>query len=184
MLHKAAKGELRQGLPVGFVYDEADHVVLDPDEAVVESIATVFRRFDELGSARQVMLSLLEDNLLIPRRPSGARRVSWAPASYPAIHDFLTNPTYAGAFVFGRRRDEKRLDANGRLTKRTAQLPRSEWAVLIPDHHPGFLTWERYEAIQAGCGPTGDRRAVTAAERCEKERRCYRAGSAAGAADG
>src|SRR5271170_5375161 len=36
LLHKAAKGELRQGLPVGFVYDEADRVVLDPDEAVVE----------------------------------------------------------------------------------------------------------------------------------------------------
>ena len=148
LLHKAAKGELRQGLPVGFVYDEADRVVLDPDEAVVESIAVVFRRFEELGSARQVMLSLLEDNLLIPRRPTGSRRICWAPASYPAIHDFLTNPAYAGAFVFGRRRDEKRLDANGRLIKRTRELPREEWAVLIPDHHPGFVTWERYERTQ------------------------------------
>ena len=71
LLHKAAKGELRQGLPVGLVYDEADRVVLDPDEAVIEAIATVFRRFDELGSARQVMLSLLEDNLLVPRRSTG-----------------------------------------------------------------------------------------------------------------
>lgn len=123
LLHKAAKGELRQGLPVGFVYDEADRVVLDPDEAVVESIAAVFRRFEELGSARQVMLSLLEDNLLIPRRPTGSRRIRWAPASYPAIHDFLTNPAYAGAFVFGRRRDEKRLDADGRLMKRTWSFP-------------------------------------------------------------
>ena len=113
--HKAAKGELRQGLPVGFVYDEDDRVVLDPDEAVVEAIATVFRRFDELGSARQVMLSLPRTTCCIPRRPTGARRVPWAPASYPAIHDFLTNPTYAGAFVFGRTRTEKRLDANGRL---------------------------------------------------------------------
>jgi DNA invertase Pin-like site-specific DNA recombinase len=148
LLHKAAKGELRQGLPVGFVYDEEDRVILDPDEAVIESIATVFRRFDELGSARQVMLSLLEDNFLVPRRPTGARRVSWRPASYPAIHDFLTNPTYAGAFVFGRRRDEKRLDANGRLIKRTRELPREEWAVLIPEHHAGFVTWERYVRIQ------------------------------------
>jgi DNA invertase Pin-like site-specific DNA recombinase len=146
--HKAAKGELRQGLPVGYVYDESDSVVLDPNEAVVESIATVFRRFDELGSARQVMLSMLEDNLLIPRRPTGTRRVSWAPASYPAIHDFLTNPCYAGAFVFGRRRDEKRLDQNGRLVTRTRELPRSQWEVLIPDHHPGFVDWERYVAIQ------------------------------------
>ena len=49
LLHKAAKGELRQGLPVGFVYDEADRGGADPDEAVVEAIATVFRRFEELG---------------------------------------------------------------------------------------------------------------------------------------
>jgi DNA invertase Pin-like site-specific DNA recombinase len=148
LLHKAAKGELRQGVPVGFVYDADDHVVLDPDEAVVAAIATVFRLFDELGSARQVMLSLLEDNLLIPRRRAGSKRVNWAPASYPAIHDFLTNPAYAGAFVFGRRRDEKRLGPDGRMVKRTRELPREEWAVLIPEHHPGFVTWERYVAIQ------------------------------------
>ncbi len=146
--HKAAKGELRQGLPVGFVYDMEDRVILDPDEAVVESITTVFRRFDELGSARQVMLSLLEDNLAIPRRPTGARRITWAPASYPAIHDFLTNPAYAGAFVFGRTRTEKRLDSAGRLVTRTRMLPREEWPVLIPDHHPGFISWERYERTQ------------------------------------
>jgi DNA invertase Pin-like site-specific DNA recombinase/transposase-like protein len=148
LLHKAQKGELRQGLPVGYVYDESGFVTLDPDESIVESIAVVFRRFEELGSARQVMLSLLEDNLLIPRRPAGSRRIRWTPASYPAIHDFLTNPAYAGAFVFGRRRDEKRLDPDGRLVKRTRELPRDEWAVLIPDHHAGFITWELYERTQ------------------------------------
>ncbi|MGH9092408.1 MAG: recombinase family protein [Acidimicrobiales bacterium] len=146
--HKAAKGELRQGLPVGFVYDEDDRVVLDPNEAVVEAIATVFRRFDELGTGRQVLLSLVGDNVIIPRRPNGARRVTWAKATYPAIHDFLTNPAYAGAFVFGRTRTEKRLGQSGRIVVRTRQLPRDEWEVLIPDHHPAYITWERYERIQ------------------------------------
>src|SRR4029077_20157548 len=56
--HKAAKGELRQGLPVGLDYDEDDKVVLCADEAVREAITTVFRRFDELGSARQVLIRL------------------------------------------------------------------------------------------------------------------------------
>jgi DNA invertase Pin-like site-specific DNA recombinase len=41
--HKAAKGELRQGLPVGLDYDENDKVVLCADEAVREAIITVFR---------------------------------------------------------------------------------------------------------------------------------------------
>ena len=126
----------------------SDRVVLDPDEAVIEAIATVFRRFDELGSARQVMLSLRGDGVLIPRRPTGAKRIGWAPATYPAIHDFLTNPAYTGAFVFGRTRTEKRLDAAGRLVSRTRLLPRDQWQVLIPDHHPGFVSWERFEQIQ------------------------------------
>ncbi|MFN2536924.1 MAG: recombinase family protein, partial [Mycobacteriales bacterium] len=147
--HKAARGELRQGLPVGFDYDPDDKVVMTADEAVVEAIAVVFRRFAELGSARQVLLSLREDGLLLPRRPSRTGRVHWAPATYPAVHDFLTNPTYAGAFVFGRNRTEKRLDANGRLIVRTVALPREEWAVLIPEHHPGFVSWEAYEANTA-----------------------------------
>src|SRR6266853_870259 len=34
--HKAAKGELQQGLPVGFNYD-ADGVIMDPNEAVREA---------------------------------------------------------------------------------------------------------------------------------------------------
>ncbi|MGH2667764.1 MAG: recombinase family protein, partial [bacterium] len=146
--HKAAKGELRQGLPVGFDHDEAGNIVLSPDEAVVEAISAVFVRFDELGSARQVLLSLLEDGLLVPRRPTRKGRVVWAPATYPAIHDFLTNPVYAGAFVFGRTKTEKRVDANGRLVMRTRQVARDEWEVCIPDHHPGFVTWECYEANQ------------------------------------
>jgi len=47
--HKAARGELRQGLPVGFEHDDDDKIVMTADEAVVEAIAVVFRRFAELG---------------------------------------------------------------------------------------------------------------------------------------
>ncbi len=149
MRHKAERGELRQGLPVGFDYDHDDKVVISADEAVAEAIATVFRRFVELGSARQVLLALREDGLLLPRRPARTGRVHWAAATYPAVHDFLTNPCYAGAFVFGRNRTEKRLDAAGRVIARTVALPREQWAVLIPGHHPGFISWETYEANTA-----------------------------------
>jgi DNA invertase Pin-like site-specific DNA recombinase len=147
--HKAARGELKQGLPVGLDYDQDDRVIITPDEAVAEAIATVCRRFGELGSARQVLLSLREDGLLLPRRPNGSRRITWAPASYPAVHDFLTNPAYAGAFVFGRTRTEKRLDAAGKLVTSVRVLPREQWAVLIPGHHPGYISWEAYEANTA-----------------------------------
>ena len=145
LVHKAARGELRQGLPVGYDYDENDRVVLSPDEAVREAIATVFRRFDELSSARQVVISLRADGVLLPRRRNGHPRIFWAHATYPAVHDLLTNPCYGGAFVFGRNRTEKHLDADGRVVSRVRQLPRDQWRVLLPDHHLGFISWERYE---------------------------------------
>jgi DNA invertase Pin-like site-specific DNA recombinase len=146
--HKAARGELRQGLPVGFDHDADDRIVFTADEAVREAIATVFRRFEELGSARQVVASLRADGLQLPRRRNGHPRIFWIDATYPAVHDLLTNPCYAGAFVFGRTRTEKRVDADGRLITRVRALPRDQWTVLIPDHHPGFISWERYEANQ------------------------------------
>ena len=147
--HKAERGELRQGLPVGFDYDPDARIVLSPDEAVAEAIGTVFARFARLGSARQVLLSLREDGLLLPRRPGRLGRIAWVPATYPAVHDFLTNPCYAGAFVFGRTRTEKRLDTAGRIVTRTVAVPRQEWAVLICDHHPGFIDWATFEANTA-----------------------------------
>jgi DNA invertase Pin-like site-specific DNA recombinase len=148
--HKAAKGELRQGLPVGLDYDEDDKVVLCADEAVREAITTVFRRFDELGSARQVLIRLREDGVLLPRRRNGSKRIFWAQATYPAVHDLLTNPAYAGAFVFGRTRTEKRVDPEtGIVHSRDRLVPREQWEVLIPDHHRGFITWETFEANAA-----------------------------------
>ena len=57
-LHKAAKGELRLPLPAGLEYDETGRIRITPDEAVADAIATVFSYFDQLQSARQVMLRL------------------------------------------------------------------------------------------------------------------------------
>ena len=48
--NKAARGELRRGLPVGFVWGEEDgQVLFHPDQAVTSAIRTVFERF--AGSA-------------------------------------------------------------------------------------------------------------------------------------
>jgi DNA invertase Pin-like site-specific DNA recombinase len=53
--NKAARGELRPGLPVGFVWGEADgEVLFHPDATVTGAIRTVFERFAEFGSARRV----------------------------------------------------------------------------------------------------------------------------------
>ena len=153
MRHKAAKGELRVALPAGLEYDQDGLPAVCADEAVREAIAMVFRRFAELGSARQVMLSLLADGLELPRR-RGSGRVVWAPASYGAVICVLTNPCYAGAFAFGRTRKAGRAGAQGLACGRLP-VPMPQWEVLITGHHPGYISWEEYlanqERLHANC---------------------------------
>src|SRR6266540_3231540 len=121
--NKAERGELRLALPVGLDRDDDDRIVLCPDERVRHAIERVFVLWRRLGSARQVVMELIAEDQKLPRRTVGSRRVRWARASYGAVHDFLTNPVYAGAFVFGRTRTDKRLDDHGRVRRRTVELP-------------------------------------------------------------
>src|SRR5580700_11327568 len=54
-----------------------------------------------------------------------------------------------GAYAYGKCRHERYVDEQGRFRKRTRHLPQAEWAVLLPDHHPGFIDWATYQANQA-----------------------------------
>jgi len=148
--NKAARGELRRGLPVGFVWGEEDgEVRFYPDEAVVTAIRTVFARFAETGSARRVWLWFRSEGIAFPLRMSAHAEIRWVEASYHAVHQVLTNPVYAGAYVYGKTRTETALDASGVRKKRIRQLPRDQWQVLIREHHEGFIDWQTYEANQA-----------------------------------
>jgi DNA invertase Pin-like site-specific DNA recombinase len=147
--NKAARGELRRGLPVGFVRGEAEgEVRFHPDEAVVTAIREVFARFAEMGSARRVWLWFRSEGLKFPPQLHARAEIRWVAASYTAIHHVLSNPVYAGAYVYGKTRQETILDSSGARKKRIRCLPRSEWQVFIPGHHPGFIDWRTYEANQ------------------------------------
>src|SRR5712672_1909960 len=147
--NKAARGELRRGLPVGFVWGEEEgEVCIHPDEAVCTAIRQVFAQFAETGSARRVWLWFRSEGLKFPLPMHQGGEIRWVEASYTAIHQVLTNPVYAGAYVHGRTRHEIVLDATGGRKKRVRHLPRAEWQVLIPEHHPGFTDWQTYEANQ------------------------------------
>jgi DNA invertase Pin-like site-specific DNA recombinase len=144
-LHKAAKGELRVALPAGYEYDQLGRIRITPDEAVVDAITTVFTYFTELSSARGVMMRLLSEGRQLPRRGPSDRQVRWRPATYRAVHDTLTNPCYAGVYAYGRKRVERRVQ-DGVVRERMRSMARAEWHTCLLDHHPGFITFERYEA--------------------------------------
>ena len=147
--NKAARGELRRGLPVGLIWGEADgEVLLHPDEAVSGAIRTVFERFAEMGSARQVWLWFRQQGLRFPLQSNTLPEMRWITPSYTKIHEVLSNPVYAGAYVYGKTRDERYVDDTGRVRKRVRHLPRCEWSVVIRDHHRGFIDWQTFEANQ------------------------------------
>ena len=102
-----------------------------------------------LGSARQIVSELTGEGQRLPRRTISERRIRWEPVDYGAGHGMLTNPAYAGAYAFGRSRQVKTVDADGRVKIFVFKLPIEEWRVLITDHHPGYVTWEQYLATQA-----------------------------------
>lgn len=148
--NKAARGELRRGLPVGFVWGEEDgEVRFHPNEAVVSTIRTVFSKLTELGSVRKVWLWFRSEGLSFPLRSNMKSEIRWVSPTYTAIHHVLTNPVYAGAYAYGKSRHERYVDEPGSLRRRTRRLPIAEWSVLLPGHHPGFIDWATFEANQA-----------------------------------
>jgi DNA invertase Pin-like site-specific DNA recombinase len=147
--NKAKRGELRRGLPVGLLWGEAEgQVIFHPDQAVTGAIRTVFAKFAELGTARQVWLWFQSEGLLFPHECQNGE-IRWVKPTYVAIHTVLSNPVYAGAYAYGKSRCERYVDETGRVRKRVRLLPQDQWAVLIPNHHPGFIDWATYEMNQA-----------------------------------
>jgi DNA invertase Pin-like site-specific DNA recombinase len=151
--NKAARGELRRGLPTGFIWGEEEgQVLLHPNEAVREAIRCVFARFAELGSARRVWLWLRSEGLSFPSQYNDGTDIRWGDPTYTAIHSILTNPVYAGAYVYGKSRHERVLDDEGKMKRRSRKLPPSQWAVLIHEHHEGYIDRATYDANQTRIG--------------------------------
>jgi transposase len=80
-------------------------------------------------------------------RSAGSRPLT--PHSYTALHHILTNPVYAGAYTYGKTRYERYADEHGAVRKRIRHLPIDQWAVLIQDHHAGFIDWATFQGNQA-----------------------------------
>jgi DNA invertase Pin-like site-specific DNA recombinase len=148
LLAKAARGELRVRLPVGLIYDPAGNVCLDPDAGVQHAIRHLFASFQATGSASAVVKAFAAENLKFPARHLGgphAGELYWMPLRHDNVLFALHNPRYAGAYFYGRRRSITDLD--GRT--RTEHKPREQWTALIPDAHPGYISFAQFEANQA-----------------------------------
>ena len=147
IVNKARRGELEIPLPVGFVYDAAGRVGLDPDRQVQETLHTFFQTFRRTGSATATVKAFRDQQLPFPRRARyGAHQgeTLWGRLEHSRALWVLHNPRFAGAFFFGRTR--QRHTAEARVVYE--RLPREEWTALIPNAHAGYITWEDFEENQ------------------------------------
>jgi DNA invertase Pin-like site-specific DNA recombinase len=145
IISKARRGELITPLPVGLAYDAAGHVTLDPDTAVQGALRRLFTTFEATGSASACVKAFNAAQLTFPwRHRAGPRKgeLDWKPLQHHIVLRVLHNPRYAGAFTFGRRRDQKLPGGKTTIT----MLPREEWIAFIPGAHPGYITAGQYEA--------------------------------------
>ena len=83
---KARRGELHYSPPAGYDIDDQGQVVMSCDEAVIEAIQTqtVFSKFGELGSARQVLVWWRDQGRKFPVRTVNGRAhlVEWRKPNY------------------------------------------------------------------------------------------------------
>ncbi len=145
-LNKAQKGELRFPLPVGYVFNDARHIVKDPDDQVRSAIGLVFTTFQQTGSAYGVIQRFAKEKILFPKRSYGGvwdGKLQWGRLTDSRVLEILRNPSYAGIYAFGRYRCVKEILANGEVRSRVARMPRDEWLVEIRDHHEGYISFEQ-----------------------------------------
>jgi DNA invertase Pin-like site-specific DNA recombinase len=147
---KARRGELRLPVPFGYIWHREVGLGLDPDLRLQEVIRAIFARFRDLGSARQVLLSMTADQVHFPRPSDEGRMTSfvWRPIRYRNVIAILKNPFYAGVYAYGK--SEKRTAiVDGRARRSYGHgKPAGAWEVMIRDHHEGYITWDEYERNQ------------------------------------
>lgn len=151
-LQKAARGELRVGLPVGLDRQRGGEVTLHPDEEIQARLRLVFAKFAELGSARGVMRYLRQADLPLPTRPirgPAPHEVIWQPASNSRVLAILRNPAYAGAYVYGRSTFDATRRRPGSRYSGQVRRPLEQWPICLQNIYPAYIAWDKYLSNQA-----------------------------------
>jgi DNA invertase Pin-like site-specific DNA recombinase len=143
---KVRRGFALWEVPVGFIRTEEGQIEKTPDRQVQQAIVSVFRKFQQLGSARQATIWFREERILVPKTKPGTagQEVIWGLPSSGRIRQMLKNPCYAGAFAYGKTAARTRIEDGRARQSSRFRKPQKEWKVLLLGHHPGYISWKEY----------------------------------------
>ena len=143
---KVRRGFALWEVPVGFIRTEEGQIEKTPDRQVQQAVVSVFRKFQQLGSARQATIWFREERILVPKTKPGTagQEVIWGLPSSGRIRQMLKNPCYAGAFAYGKTAARTRIEDGRARQSSRFRKPQKEWKVLLLGHHPGYISWEEY----------------------------------------
>src|SRR5262249_18394577 len=147
-LQKARRGELRFGLPIGYVRDAAGAIAFDPDAQVQHVVHLVFRKFDALGTLHALVRYLAQQGIELGvrlREGPAKGTLEWRGPKRTTLQALLRNPIYAGAYAYGRRQVDGRRKQPGRPSSGRVDRPPDTYHVLLKDAVPAYITWEQYE---------------------------------------
>lgn len=150
-LSKARRGALTFALPIGYVWGPDGAIVLDPDEQVQQTVRLVFQKFEELGTLGGVLRSLADHDIRLGvrvREGPGKGALVWRRPNRPTVQMLLKHPLYAGAYVYGRRQEDRRRQRPGHPRTGRVVVAASDWLAFLPDRVPAYISWEQYEAHQ------------------------------------
>jgi DNA invertase Pin-like site-specific DNA recombinase len=143
---KVGRGFALWEVPVGFIRTEEGRIEKTPDRQVQQAVATVFQKFQQLGSARQATIWFREEQIPVPQTKPGTagQEVIWKLPSSGRIRQMLNNPCYAGAFAYGKTAVRTRIEDGRARQSSRYRKPHKEWKVLLIDHHPGYISWKEH----------------------------------------
>ncbi|UCE05193.1 MAG: recombinase family protein, partial [bacterium] len=139
---KAERGEFYTNVPAAYIITDDNKCELNPDQRIQDVVHLIFQKFRDLGSANQLVLWFHKEKIEIPIRPRKGE-IIWKLPTVSLIRDFLNNPIFAGAYVYGRTETYIRFE-NSQPRKYRREVSVEQWKVLKENHHPAYISWDEF----------------------------------------
>jgi len=148
-LSKAQRGELRLELPIGYVNGVKGEVLLDPNEEVRSAVRLIFERYRLGDSLSDIVQYFNRHKLHFPRHKGNwSGPLEWGRLSLQRTRCILSNPIYAGAYVYGRTALKTVWGDCAQIQRKAYPLEPQEWGAILWDTFQGYISRKEYEVNQ------------------------------------